>query len=97
LNVQRILVVLSATLTLTLLSGAAWASRVAGDVISGPVTAATRESVTINGREYHVRVGSPAAATVSHITPGQQVEVHLDGPVNASRSEVINVIVRRAQ
>jgi hypothetical protein len=25
------------------------------------------------------------------------VEVHLDGPVNASRSEVINVIVRRAQ
>jgi hypothetical protein len=95
LNARRILGALGATLAITLGSGSALASRIPGDVITGPVTAVTRESVTIEGHQYHIRQGSPAASVVPHVTPGQSVEVHLDGPASSSRSEVIHVVVPR--
>jgi hypothetical protein len=93
LNARLILATLGAAVALS--SEPALASRIPGDVITGPVTAVTRESVTIDGHQYHIRQGSPAAAIVPHIAPGQNVEVHLDGPAGVSRSEVIHVVVPR--
>jgi hypothetical protein len=93
LNKKRILTV-AVALTLALAGANSFASRVMGDVVSGAVTAVSREAVTVDGHQYHIKAGSPAAAAVAHVSPGQKVEVHLDGPVGVSRSEVINVIVR---
>jgi hypothetical protein len=94
LNTQRILA--AVLLALGLAAGnLALASRIPGDVILGPVTSVTSQSVTIQGQEYHIRQGTPAAAAVSHISPGQSVEVHLDGPASSSHSEVINVLPRK--
>lgn len=92
MKAQRALLALLGTGCLVLGSLAAQASRIPGDVISGPVTTVTRQSVTIQGHEYHIRQGSPAVNAVGHVVPGQDVEVHLDGPANSSHSEVINVI-----
>jgi hypothetical protein len=84
-------------LTLAAAGTTALASRVVGDVVSGPVTAVSHEALTVNGHQYHIKAGSPAASAVAHLTAGQNIEVHLDGPVAASRSEVINVIVRQGR
>jgi hypothetical protein len=91
LKTQRIQLVLLAALVTTF-GSIGYANRVVGDVISGSLTAVNQESVTINGHAYHVGSGSPAATAVRNLNPGDVVEVHLNGPVQSSSSEVINII-----
>jgi len=95
LNARQFLLSLLGTVILSLGSMAAHANRVLGEVLTGTVTRVSSESVTIEGHEYHIRSGSPAAQAVTHVAPGQEVEVHLDGPADSSRSEVINVITHK--
>jgi len=69
------------------------ANTVPGDIITGSLTAVnSRQSLTIEGRTYRLKDGSPAAAAAAHLTPGQSVTVQLDGPASSPSSLVINVV-----
>ncbi len=73
--------------------GPAQANTVAGDIITGNLTALNgRQSLSVDGRTYRLRDGSAAAAAAAHLVPGQSVTVQLDGPASSASSQVINVV-----
>ena len=69
------------------------ASTVLGDIITGSLTAVNgRQSLSIEGRTYRLKDGSPAVGAAAHLAPGQAVTVQLDGPASSPSSQVINVV-----
>lgn len=86
-------------LTLLALAGTALsassleANTVLGDIITGSLIAVNgRQSLTIEGRTYRLKDGSPAVAAAAHLAPGQPVTVQLDGRASSPSSLVINVV-----
>jgi hypothetical protein len=73
------------------------ANQIAGQVVTGYVTAVGGDSITINGQTYNIDPGSPAADEVGSISPGQRVDIQLDGPASSPDSEVTNVAVHEGQ
>jgi hypothetical protein len=68
------------------------ANTVTGDIITGNLTAVNgRQSLTVEGRTYRLKDGSPAVTAAAHLTPGQSVTVQFDGPASSPSSLVINV------
>lgn len=77
-------------------SSGAWGNQIPGEVISGPVTSVSGvQSINIQGHNYPIRVGSAAAAAAPHLTPGQVVDVQLDGPASSPSSHAINIVPHR--
>ncbi len=92
MNKRHTLLALLAAAGTTLGTGSIEANTVPGDVITGSLTAVNgRQSLSIDGRTYRLKDGSPAVAAAVHLTPGQSVTVQLDGPAS-SPSQVINVV-----
>ena len=74
-------------------AGSVAANTVAGDIITGNVTAVNgHQSLNIQGQVYRLKDGSPAVAAAAHLAPGQAVTVQLDGPASSPSSQVINVV-----
>lgn len=73
----------------------AQANQMPGAMITGSVTSVSgTEWIYVDGHPYRIQSGSPAAAAVQKLTPGQHVDVQLNGPANTAASEAINVVVR---
>jgi hypothetical protein len=64
-----------------------------GDVITGPVTSVSVQSLTIQGHNYLIKAGSPAMRAAANLAPGQLVDVQLDGPASSSSSHVTNIVM----
>ncbi len=82
----------AALLALLLTGSGAFASRLAGPIVTGTVSAVSGTSaVTIDGRTYSVQPNSPAGTELTHIKAGQVVDAMLSGPPSSADSEVIDI------
>ena len=93
MNARETLLALVAAVGMALGASSLEANMVAGDIITGSVTAVNgAQSLNIEGRTYRLKDGSPAVSAAAHLTPGQSVTVQLDGPASSPSSRVINVV-----
>jgi hypothetical protein len=93
LNARHTLLALLVVAGMALNAGSLEANTVPGDIITGSLTAVNgRQSLSIEGRTYRLKDGSPAVAAAAHLVPGQPVTVQLDGPASSPSSLVINVV-----
>ncbi|HWW21687.1 MAG TPA: hypothetical protein VNZ06_12850 [Steroidobacteraceae bacterium] len=61
--------------------------------VSGHVTAITANvSITIDGKQYAIAAGSPAATAVRSVQVGDVVGVMLDGPVGKATTHVTSIL-----
>jgi hypothetical protein len=69
------------------------ANQLPGEVVTGVVTAVSSDSsISIDGKSYRIKSGSPAASAARTIAKGQTIEAQLNGAANSAASEVINLI-----
>lgn len=91
MNGKKAWVALAATFNL--LGLPALANQIPGELITGTVTSVSgQEWIKVDGHSYRVKAGSAAAAALQGVSPGQLVDVQLNGPSNTAASEVINVV-----
>ena len=85
---------LAASVSLAVLTAmSAHANQIPGELVTGPVTSISgTEWINVGGHNYRIKSGSAAAAAVASLSPGQLVDVQLNGPAAAAASEVINVV-----
>lgn len=76
-------------------SGSALATVMGGDVVTGPITSVSGQTININGKTYVISSGSAAAAAASKLSAGQVVDVQLDGPASSSGSRVVNIVIHK--
>jgi hypothetical protein len=70
------------------------ANHVVGTTISGRLSGiAGGDTLVVDGHNYRVKPGSPAAKALQTLAPGVRVELVMDGPAGnpASRVVVVNV------
>jgi hypothetical protein len=73
------------------------ANKVVGTTISGQLSAVSGgDTLVVDGHNYRVQPGSPAAKALRTLEPGTRVELVLDGPATspASRVIVVNVMAK---
>jgi hypothetical protein len=73
------------------------ANHLVGTTISGRLSGVTGgDTLVLDGHNYRVKPGSPAAKALSTLAPGVRVELVLDGPADkpASRVVVVNVMAK---
>ena len=93
MSARHLLLALLTAAGTVLSAGSLEANTVSGDIITGSLTAVNGiRSLTIEGRTYRVKDGSPAVAAAAHLAPGQSVTLQLDGPASSPSSVVINVV-----
>jgi hypothetical protein len=96
MRLHRIIPALAAGIvTAMLAAGTAHANQLAGPIVTGYLTSVQGDSITINGQTYTVAPGSPAADELSSLSPGQRVDVQLNGPAAEPGTEVINVALHQ--
>lgn len=79
-------------------SDAARANQIPGQLITGYVTSIQgTDSITIDGQVYTIDPQSPAEDELSSLSPGQRVDVQLNGPASSPDSQVVNVAVHQGQ
>lgn len=93
MNVKHTLLGVLATAGIALSGSSVLANTVPGAVITGTITSVSGNSVNIGGHVYPISAGSAAAAAAPKLTPGQYVDVQLDGPASSSSSRVVNIVV----
>ena len=71
--------------------GIAVASAIPGEVVTGRITAINGNMVNIQGQIYPIATASAAYSVVQNFTPGQVVDLQLNGPAKSSASQVINI------
>jgi hypothetical protein len=80
---------LAGTAAVMLCSLPAMAAKLAMPQVSGHVTAITANiSITVDGKQYAIAAGSPAASSVRDVHVGDQVGLMMDGPAGRSGSHV---------
>jgi hypothetical protein len=68
------------------------ANRVIGVTVTGQITAVHGDSeIVVQGKTYRIKPGSPAYNVLKTLTPGQLVDLLLDGPPGNSASAVIAI------
>lgn len=98
MNARHLFVALVATTCAALGSSGAWGNQIPGDVVSGTVTSvAGNQSINIQGHDYPIQSGSPAAKAAAGLTPGQVVDVQLNGPASSPSSHAINIVPRSSR
>jgi predicted nucleic acid-binding Zn ribbon protein len=94
LNARKLL--LSSIALLLLLQGAGRdvrANQLPGEVVTGVVTSVSNDSsISIDGKSYRIKSGSPAASAARTIATGQTVDAQLNGAANSAASEVVNLV-----
>ncbi len=98
MRIFRMMPMLAAAMAAAMLAaGAAPANQLAGPVVTGYLTSIQGDSITVNGQTYTVAPGSPAADELRSLSPGQRVDVQLNGPASSPDTEVTNVTVHAGQ
>ena len=82
------------TLALCVLPNVGWSTHMAGELVSGTVTAAPASGeIEVSHRTYHIKANSPADKALRNFSAGQTVDLVLDGPANSAKSEVVSIMV----
>jgi hypothetical protein len=82
----------TALLALGIGSSAVWGTILIAPSVTGHVTSVSGvDAVTIDGHLYYVKQGSPAVAALQTLSPGELVDVYLDGPATSSASQVVSI------
>jgi hypothetical protein len=82
------------TLALCALPNVGWSTHMAGELVSGTVTAAPASGeIEVSHRTYHIKANSPADKALRNFSAGQIVDVVLDGPASSAKSEVVSIMV----
>ena len=76
-------------------SASASATVMGGDRVTGPITSVSGQAININGKTYVISGGSAAAAAAPKLSPGQVVDVQLDGPASSSGSRAVNIVIHK--
>jgi hypothetical protein len=76
-------------------SGSASATIMGGDLVTGTITAVSGQAININGKTYPIAANSAAAGAAPKLSPGQVVEVQLDGPASSSGSRAVNIVIHK--
>lgn len=98
MRISRIIPALAVAMAAAMLTAsAAQANQLAGPVVTGYVTSIQGDSITVNGQTYTIAPGSPAADELSSLSPGQRVDVQLNGPASSPDTEVVNVASHEGQ
>ncbi|GAC1452378.1 MAG: hypothetical protein PVS2B3_00650 [Steroidobacteraceae bacterium] len=98
MNARHTFLALVAMTCAALGSGGAWGNKLPGDVVAGTVTSvAGNQSVNIQGHNYPIQPGSPAARAAAALRPGQVVDVTLNGPASSPSSRAINIVPRSSR
>jgi hypothetical protein len=98
MRVCKIIPALAAAMAAAMLAaGAAQANQLAGPIVTGYLTSIQGDSITVNGQTYTVAPGSPAAEELSSLSPGQRVDVQLNGPASSPDTEVVNLALHEGQ
>lgn len=94
MNARKLLL---SSIALLLLQGGgrdARANQLPGEVVTGVVTSVSNDSsISIDGKSYRIKSGSPAASAARTIAKGQTIDAQLNGAANSAASEVINLII----
>jgi hypothetical protein len=95
LNARKLLL---SSIALLLLQGVGYdvgANQLPGEVVTGVVTSVSNDSsISIDGKSYRIKSGSPAASAARTIATGQTVDAQLNGAANSAASEVVNLVTR---
>jgi hypothetical protein len=60
--------------------------------VTGQVTAITADvTITVDGRQYAIAAGSPAATTIRTLHIGDRVSLYMDGPASKTGSHVVSI------
>ena len=78
-------------------SGSAWGSILVAPDVTGQVTSVSADAITVGGHLYYVQQGSQAATAVQTLSPGQLVDVYLDGPAASSASHAVTILLHNNQ
>lgn len=98
MRVFKIVPALAAAMAAAILAaGAARANQLAGPIVTGYLTSIQGDSITVNGQTYGIAPGSPAADELSSLSPGQRVDVQLNGPASSPDTEVVNLALHEGQ
>jgi predicted nucleic acid-binding Zn ribbon protein len=93
LNTKKLLLSSIALLLLQGVDRDGRANQIPGEVVTGVVTSVSNDSsISIDGRNYRIKSGSPAASAARTIAKGQTIDAQLNGAANSAASEVINLI-----
>jgi hypothetical protein len=95
LNVRHALFALLASGCAVLGSASASATVMGGDVVTGTITSVTAQAININGHTYPIAGASAASAAAPKLSPGQVVDVQLDGPASSSGSRAVNIVLHQ--
>ena len=69
------------------------ANQLPGEIVTGVVTSVSSDgSISIDGKSYRIKSGSPAASAARTIAKGQAIDAQLNGAANSAASEVINLV-----
>jgi len=84
----------SGTLALCMLPSVGWSTRPYAAPVAGQITALPGgNQIEVGDQRYHIKQGSAAEKTMSHLSTGQQVHLHLDGPPGSTKAEVIAITI----
>jgi hypothetical protein len=95
MNIRHILSAALLALATFGVAAPADANHVVGTTISGRLSGVSGgDTLIVDGHNYRVKSGSPAAKALATLAPGVRVELMLDGPADkpASRVVVVNVM-----
>jgi hypothetical protein len=93
LNARKLLLSSVALLLLQGVGADLRANQLPGELVSGVVTSVHSDSsISIDGKSYRIKSGSPAASAARTIAKGQTIDAQLNGAANSAASEVINLV-----
>ncbi len=91
--IRRLSVLWMAAALLGLAAHPAAANRIAGDVVTGQVTSIRAPyEIVIDGHAYAVKASSAAAGVLHTLSPGDRVDLVLDGPKGNAATQVTAVL-----
>jgi hypothetical protein len=89
---NTVLTVVAAIAGLWLMAAPVSANRVIGVTVTGQITAVHGDSaIVVQGTTYRIKPGSPAYNVLKTLTPGQLVDLLLDGPPGNSATSVVAI------
>lgn len=87
----------AAVLAVSLGGSSVWGTILLAPDVTGQVTSVAADAITVGGHLYYVQQGSQAAAALQKLSPGQLVDVYLDGPAASSASHAVTILPHNNQ
>jgi hypothetical protein len=96
-QIKKVTLIAALGVLSVLSAGAAWSTRVFNDHVLGQVTATPSSGqIEVGQHVYHIRKSSSADQTFRNFSPGQMVDLLMDGPVENATSQVIAITLQSA-